>query len=287
MATNFEIVTSYRLAYNVEEDIIDETTGENFDRTAYSLMKYGDRSVTMRFAEALATDLTEQMPALITDERTPELLVAYKQVPPACYFLSRYCLDILNVARLQLGHEPGRLVHIYKNKVAATDYAMATQVQRETELDGIDFSLEGRQMADKNVLLLDDIRITGSAEKKMLDVLQATKPNLLGLGYIAIFNPDQASLSPSVENDLNAAIVSGVNDLIPMIEGDNFDLNIRTLKLILNTEPAALAAFLKQIPKGLVELIHRSSVDTGVEFIAKYNLGYSTVRSILKYGKLI
>ena len=243
-------------------------------------MKYGDAAATAEFASEIADVLQKELPELISESTPPEFLVAYKAVPPACFYLSRYCLDQLNIERLSQGNEPGRMVHVYKDRVAATNYAAATEAERKKELDDIGFSLEGRKLRGSHTIVLDDIRITGGAERKMLEVLAPEDPKLVALGYIALFDKDQAFNNPSVENDLNASVIRSVSDLLPLMRADNFDLNIRTLKLILATNPTRLVQFLEQIPERILEAVVRGSVDTGVDFVAQYKDGFTIARTI-------
>lgn len=280
MNTTPETLSAYHLAYDAEQNIVDERTNTVFDRETYSRMKYGDTAATKAFATDVANVLIDGMPGLVEDPAVPEFLVAYKAVPPACFYLSRFCLDMVNEARAEHDNEPGRLIHVYKSRVAATDYAAASHEARQKELDGIGFSLEGRRLRDKPVVILDDIKITGSAERKMLEVVAPEDPAVIALGYIATFNEAQAATSPSVERDLNLSVINGINDLLPSIETSNFDLNIRTLKMILSSCPSVLMPFLEKIPEHLLEDIVRGTVDTGVDFVNQYALGHQIASRI-------
>jgi hypothetical protein len=269
--TNTETIAAHHLSYNDTNDIVSQDT--DFDASTYSRMKYGDRAATLSLADDLSATLAIEQPHLIESETPPEFLVAYKAVPPACFYLSRYCLDKLNVARNEQGLEPGRLIHVYKSRVAATNYAAASQAERQKELDGIGFSLEGRNITDVPVAVLDDIRITGAAEKKMIEVIGPKRPSHLTLGYIALFDAAQAAANPHVENDLNISVVKSVIDLIPAIQNDNFDLNIRTLKLILSADPEDLEKFLDACPDNLKRDLYRGSINTGPDFVKQYTNG--------------
>lgn len=253
-----------------------------FDRRAYSQMKYGNRDTTRAFASEIARDLLSSQPDVVCEAEPPLFLVAYKEVPPACLYLSRYCLDVVNVQRNQTGLEPGEIVRVYKGDVTTTDYSRASAAEREAELQAIDFSLRGTSITDRPVVVLDDIRISGGAERKMIQIIEAEKqdPRILHLGYIAIFDEAQALEAPHVESELNASQIQTVTDLLPMIQENNFDLNIRTLKLILGSEESILATFIAEIPAELVQMIIRGSVDTGVEFTRKYLHGFTTILQV-------
>lgn len=269
--TATETIAAHQLRYNEDNDIVSQET--SFDAATYSRMKYGDRAATLSLADDLSVALATKQPHLVEGEIPPEFLVAYKAVPPACFYLSQYCLDKLNITRNEQGLEPGRLIHVYKSRVAATNYAAASQAERQKELDGIGFSLEGRNITDTPVAILDDIRITGAAEKKMVEVVSPKRPSHLTLGYIALFDVAQAAANPHVENDLNISVVKSILDLIPAVQNDNFDLNIRTLKLILSAQPEDLEKFLEACPDNLSRDLYRGAIATGPDFVRQYSIG--------------
>ena len=276
--SQFELAAAYHLAYDAANEIVDES-GLVFDRLSYSRMKYGDGTATQKFADDLCGALVEEVPAIVEDRNPPEFLVAYKAVPPACYYLSKHCLDGVNALRADVGNSAGTIVKVHKDKVAATNYAAASPEEREKELSSIGFSLGSHRLTEGPVVILDDIRITGAAERTMLDVLREQNPRLVTLGYVAIFDRVQAQHNPGVENDLNASVVSGVSDLVPMIEKDNFELNIRTVKMILATPVEELAEFASIIPVELLGRIASGAEATGSDFMNQYATGYHAIKT--------
>jgi hypothetical protein len=248
-------------------------------RETYSRMKHGIRSATRVFARVLADALLSAHPQFMCDADPPLFLVAYKAVPPACYFLSLYCLERINLCRVAEGREPGRLLQIHKDKVVAGNYALSTLEKRQAELEDIGFSLEGRNLRDRVVVLLDDARITGAAECRILEVVHPEAPQALILGYVFRFDEDRRN-DPAIENILNHAAIREISDLLPAIHADDFDLNIRTLKLILSAPEETLTHFLETIPTGLCAAIVRGATDTGVDFVRHHAKAYALACAI-------
>lgn len=280
MSHTTETLAAYHLGYNDTDVIVDESTDVPFDRALYSRMKYGDITATKEFANDVADVLLTDAPHLVESPVAPEFLVAYKAVPPACFYLSQYCLERLNVARLEAGVGSGQVRQVYKNQVATTDYAGASPEERQKELSGIGFSLDGSDIDNKPVVVLDDIKITGAAERCMLDVIEKWNPGSVTLGYIAIFNTLQALVRPSVERDLNLSVISTISDLLPAIQADNFVLNIRTLKMALATDAEELAYFLEQVPDAVLNAIVVGAEKTGEDFTVRYQNGLHIARTI-------
>jgi hypothetical protein len=260
-------------------------SNNGFDNGAYSMMKYGDELSTRVFASRMASLLVDNYPDLIETETPPVFATAYKYVPPACFYLSRYCLAEINTHRSELDLEPGEELHVYKNRVTSTDYAASSVEDRDRELNGIGFSLMG-DITDRTVVVLDDIRITGSAERAMLETLQPGNPCAVVLGYIAMLNPDVAETRPSIESDINGFTVRKLVDVSSIIErsminGTGFDLNIRTLKKILGSSVDELICFLDAASTSIVRCIYDGAINTGPEFINSYEESIGIVRQVV------
>lgn len=276
---DIETISSYNLSYE-NKIVVAEPHG--FDEAAYSRMKHGDRASTQSFAFNLADQIASDVPEFVSGEPAPDFLVAYKTVPPACFYLSKYCLDKLNLVRVENGLEPGRVVQVFKDRVTATNYATTSPAERSKELSSIGFTLNGYSIEGRPVAVLDDVRITGAAEARIVEAIEKGSPSLLALGYIAVFDADQAKQNPSVENDLNTASVTNITDIIPFIEHDNFDLNIRTLKLILGSSSDGFREnFLQSIPTSLLYNIYSGAISSGPDFVEAYRPSINQVKRVL------
>lgn len=278
----------YDLEFNASGDIQDANY-RDFDSASYSRMKHGSRSDTKLFAREIADVIVQDMPEIVDDEQAPLFLVAYKAVQPACGYLSRYALDGINRTRVEKGLEPGEIVKVYKGQVTANDYAKASAAERQAELNGIDFSLQGTDIFDRTAVVLDDIRISGGAERRILEVIEQSDrlPTRLMLGYVALFNPHQAAQAPHVESEINTVAVQSVNEVAEFMTAGNFDLNIRTLKLILGSDRDDLVRLAESVHPDYLEDIVRGATDTGPEFILKYIDNYAFLSSKVGRDKRI
>jgi hypothetical protein len=270
-------IFAHRLACNGAGGFVEDDGRSAFNVAAYSRMKYGEVTATRHFGKLLAETLITAQPEVLSDETPTDFLVAYKAVPPACHYLSLYCLDHINAKRAVTHREPGRLLQIYKSRVAVSNYAAASQEARQQELNTIAFTLEGRSLCNNPFVLIDDVRITGAAEQKILEVLLPAAPQRLTLLYLACLQKDAM---PQMEDVLNAAAVRCLADIAAFIRADNFDLNIRTLKRILSSPPAELADFLTGIPVRMLEQLLRGTLATGVAFTTHHDAGYRLLSAV-------
>lgn len=268
-------VTTARLTGPV--DAVRTTDGELFDTDTYSRMKHGDADAISALGAELAAALIAQHPELVTDETEPTFPVAYLAVRPSCWFLADDVLRRINSSRSANDRRPGRIVQVHKDSVTHTDYAASTQAEREAELARIAFRL-AEPIDGTNCVVIDDVRVTGLAERTVLAALAQAAPKSLVTGYIAICEPELAA-SPHVESALNHASITSILQLVPAARAGRFHLTIRFLKRALASPQ--LPEFVAQVPVELVQEMYDGAVATGEAFMAGYPAGMATLRAAL------
>ncbi len=256
---------------------VDARTGRPFDAQTYSRMKHGDLDAVETLAADLAEALLAQCPDLAEHPREPVFPVAYKAVPPGCWHLARAVLTRVDAERRARGLAPGRIVKVHKDAVTHTDYAASTDEERRAELARIGFALT-EPIDGANVVVVDDVRVTGQAESTILAALAGAGAARLVTAYVAVCDARLAA-SPQVEAALNHAEVTGVLDLLPAVRAGRFGLTIRFLKRALAS--ADLRQFLRACPPSLVRRLHEGAVATGADFVAAYPEGMAALDEAL------
>ncbi|MCA5891822.1 phosphoribosyltransferase family protein [Isoptericola sp. NEAU-Y5] len=257
-------------------------TTRGLDLDAYSRMKHGDLRAVGQLAAPLACALVDQVPSLVTDGPVPVLPIAYKAVRPACWFLARAVLDVLDRERSDAGLAPGRIVRVAKGSVTTTDYATSSAAARSAELDRIAFRLD-EDVDGTQLVVVDDVRVTGAAEATILRALATSRPARVVLGYLAVVDGALAT-DPAVEARLNHGTVRSCADMAGAVERGEFALTIRFLKRLLQTDRADRAAFLAVCPPTLLHEILDGAAATGEEFCATFAAPLADVAEGLRSG---
>ncbi len=257
------------------EQVVSVDAHDRFEAVAYSLMKHGDSASIQLLGSRLGDRLlADSGPALLTHE-APVFPVAYLAVPPACWFLAAEALAVVNDARSALGLLPGRLAHVRKDAVTTTDYAGSTAEQREAELAGIGFEV-GQSLTGSVAVVVDDVRVTGSAEQTIIAALRGADPSAVLTAYVAVCDAELAH-SPQVEQALNHMAVTSPLDLLPAIEADEFCLTIRFLKFALGSPD--LADFVRRCPQPVLLAMYDGVVATGAGFADAYAPGVALLQA--------
>lgn len=249
------------------EDIRDRD-GADLDLDVYSRMKHGDTTAITTLGTELGEALIKRYPALVTDPTEVLLPVAYMSVPPGCYYLSAVVADVINQHRVPLGHSEARIIRIAKDSVTSTDYAASSMAEREAEMERIRFTLE-ESVAGAQVVLVDDVRVTGLAERTAVAAMSHQHPASLTLAYVAVVEGDLKG-SPHVEAALNHATVTSIMEMVPAIERGDFALTIRFLKRCLKAEPQELTTFLRSCPTPLLHTMLTGARASGETFLSTY-----------------
>jgi hypothetical protein len=282
--TEVEAVASHTLAVDELGMVIDTKSDTPFDVASYSKMKYGNREVTRRFAHALTEDVLQVRPGLVEDEQPPLFPASFSVVPPVPFHLSRYVLETINEQRRANDLEAGGILQVDRSRTQTSNYAVLTAEERREEWDSIDFFFsngeDDRLAPDTPIVILDDVRITGSFTRKLLGVFEDHDPARMMLGFVAVFEPQQARQHPEVEDLINGTTKMGVETILPEILNDNFDLNIRTLKMILCTDADRLIPFLEQCPPHLLEKMLADTIASGPDFVEYHRPGYEDLRAL-------
>lgn len=221
---------------------------------AYSRMKHGSFPDIHNAARAMAWSLRGHLEA---SELKPEKIifpVAYKEAPPACFFLAEQVAIHVPYAT--------HLTKVYKDSVTTIDYATASQEERNRDLGSINFSLTEPIDPDALYVVVDDVRVTGAAEKEILSVLEAGgAQNVICLYYLKV--EERLRVFPEVESFLNTYQVKSLNEMLSLTQSPDFRLTIRFLKRVLALTDEGFTTFCKKAPQRILEQSHAYLLLTG------------------------
>lgn len=254
-----KLIAPYHLGLD-DQSRLYEVNGKPFDTKSYSRMKYGIQTDLKNFATILCTELRQRAPELYSGLRKPAILTSYKSAAPPATTLARYCLDIINLARLDTNLPPGEMVQVYRPQDYIQEYAVLPAAERKKLIGGQTAnSLRGRRLDDYQPVILDDIRVTGTYAGMMQEIVQ--RPDTIAV-YLVICD-NSLKDSPHAENELNTSEIRTPSDLLPFIKRGDFVCTRRFLKMLLRTQIAELRTVLSELPASLLDELARNIVDTG------------------------
>jgi hypothetical protein len=235
--------------------------------TRYSQFKYGVDDVAEQFATDLAAMLRAHLaPVLGTGEQIVVTGTPYKKLPNAARMLAFTTERLLRAAGL-----PTAYTYIYQHRLAEGDYGVLSNADRDLRNNQKERYLSPSDFAGKHVVLIDDVRVTGSIEQSVLamlagiEVLSVTVVNLIRL------DPVIAEEQPRLEDKLNHYFVRNISYLLDLMEKrDNFTLTTRAVKYILESDPQEVRWLVNRLDAKSIAKIYEGIVEDGYDQMMRY-----------------
>lgn len=257
-------------------------TSEPFDFHRYGEFKYGRRSVAESFGRLMAEYLLQ----LLADQVRPaeELVVLgtpYKNLPNAARLLA------LTVERyLRLSGVRSSYSRIYQDHVGEGVYGMFTQAERDERNNRKNRFFDPRLLEGRHIVVVDDIRITGSIQRSIARLLEPVPKLSLTVASLAQLDPEVAGRKPQLEHQLNHVAVRNLDDVIRLMnDPDDFSLVTRVVRYVLQSNTTELQQFLDGLRPRQVITLHEAIVEERYDQIMDYR---TTAQTIAAYrNKLI
>lgn len=230
-----------------EANIIFDHTGRLFDAYAYSRFKYGSKYMTKHYAQKMQTLLQQEFPHLWD---LPSLWLtssAYKFVATASHGLA----ENLYQQSFEQHSFATKFVKIGRTRLFPADYGNLSQAEREAIMQQVDlqFELDYHLPQPEDLLIIDDIRITGAHENRLIEFAEREGFKRVYFAYIAQLSP---KAEPTTEHWLNHTAIRDLRDLWNLWTEEGCLLNARICKFLLSyTHLKSLARFADALPTEL------------------------------------
>ena len=257
------------------------STGFAFDAGGYSRFKFGDGQQASIFGTALAEGfIREVLESRNIDRQIVVISSPYSFIPTATFAMKNYFVFRLN--RWLAEHH---LAVVQETKVHRTitykdDYGELNAEQRMKLIGNDSFHIDAAFLKGKTLIFLDDIKITGSHERMISKMInQYSLDNEIYMLYFAeLANPE---IHPNIENYLNYHDVKSIFDLDSIINGDNFCINTRIVKFILNYEHGSFCVFLQNKSRKFVTELYNMALGNSYHTMDSYALNLNYIKNHL------
>ena len=229
--------------------LIENENEFGFSPDDYSKFKYGAIDIARKFGYLLADKFIE---SCFKDHYDGKQIVvlpsAYSYIPTASFFMKVFFVEKLNLFLYKNGYPVVQETKINRTVTYREDYGEMSAEDRYNLISGDSFHIDKDYIRGKHLLLLDDIKITGTHERiiiKMLNDSQVSNDCYM-LYFAELVN---STISPKFENYLNNYFVKNLENVDWIIKNENFIFNTRVVKYILNANSEDFNAFInKQTP---------------------------------------
>src|SRR6218665_2324102 len=164
-----------------------------FDAADYSKFKFGDGEVAKAFGQELGRHfIEEQGAALLQEEDIVFVPSPYNAIPTASNALSVFFRDEINQFLFKHNRKALLQSKIHRYKTYSVDYGNLDHEERLRLISSDTYHLDKHFLANRMVLFIDDIKITGSHEliiKKQIEREQLTG-KFMFIYYAQLTNTD-------------------------------------------------------------------------------------------------
>ncbi|MNS29754.1 hypothetical protein D3C72_617670 [compost metagenome] len=249
-----------------------------FDPVAYSKFKFGDGDVARSYGITLANGFIEH--CLKEVKYIGQLVVIsspFAFIPTATFAMKNYFVYQLNRWLAANGHPVVQKTKIHRRITYKEDYGALDAAQRLQLIGNDEFHIDKHFLEGKTLIFLDDIRITGSHEKMILKMSKEYGvSNTSWLLYFAeLVNQD---IHPKIENHLNYYEIKDIDDLSPIVQAENFQINTRITKYILNADPEKFDNFIAHQSENFVALLYDMAIGNEYHLIESYQTNLKKIQ---------
>lgn len=243
-----------------------------FDPTVYSRLKFGSDQAARKMGYELATEFFCAHGDRLLANEVVVFASPYNYIPNAATVMTKHFIDRLNelLVFAQGKHLEYSLVH---RKVSYTaDYGFLSKEKRRGLIDNDTFSVNKDFIKGKLLLFIDDVRITGTHEDKLIEVLGTE-----GIDNEAIFlyYASYTGNQPDVEAKLNFAAVSNLDDFVALTKEPNHHVIIRPIKYLLSRTPEELKAALPGFSHDMIFDMYFGCLAEGYYKIPTYQTNFA------------
>jgi hypothetical protein len=243
---------------------VHSTDERPFDPEAFSCFKYGWLPPARAYAHELAACIA---PRLLNMPNRPIIVVSapYKFLPTASHAIAQ-CL----VTELESRGLKPELLPFHKSRPGNSTYAQSSEADRLAELATLGLKIDESRIRGSIVLVVDDIRMTGTAELVTAKFLEPLEPH--AIWYLHAFRMDEviAKANPALEDRLNQTVPHRLVDFLWQAEHGDFQLCTRVLRHILETCSKDFWSFLSMAPTAFLHEINQAAVNTGSDYCQRY-----------------
>lgn len=267
---------------SVIDDELCTPDGRLFDRASYSRFKYGYTPPGVQYGVELAMLIADELFQFAGNEPVVIVSAPYKYLPTASHVIAQSLLRQLSLRAVMDGREPPVLVPFHKAKMGDSTYARSDETERLNQLATLGLFLDESRIAGSHVLVVDDIRITGSAEKATAAYLESLNPASIWYLHAARLDENVGKTHPHLEDELNQTVQHAVDGFLVQMAAGQFQLNTRVLRYLLEiTDRSEFVKLLAYAPRTLLEEIHQAAVGNGLAYYRTYRFNLGILHSFL------
>jgi hypothetical protein len=244
-----------------------------FDPKTYSELKFGCDTAAGVFGTELAVKFFEAHAEILLTNDCVVIPSPYNFVPNAATIMSQHFVNHLNKLLVEANGQHVEWSIIHRKVSYVNDYGFLDASKRKKLIDGDSFYLNQGFLKGKTLLFIDDVRITGTHENKLVEVMKKNrlKNNCVFL-YYAEFMFD--GTGADIEAQINFAGLSSVEDFVDIARRPGHHMIVRPLKYLLSQSESDLTYVMQTLGRARTRDIYHACLGEGYYRIPAYQANF-------------
>lgn len=245
---------------------------ENFNEVScaqrYSRMKFGDNRAAMEIGYEMADLLFNEHSDLLLANNVVVIPSPYNYVKNAATVVTEHMIDRLNCHLVNANGKHVEYSIIHRKVSYIADYGFLSKDKREQLLSNDKFYLNKDFLKGKLLIFVDDIKITGTHEEKLVEVLD--KENMDN-DVVFVYSARYFGSNPEIEAQLNFAGINSVEEYVELATEPDHNILVRPIKFLLKQKPVYFREnFVYKVSMKFLRAFYHACIGEGYTIIPEY-----------------
>ncbi len=252
-----------------------------FSAVDYSHLKFGCDDTARRFGYELADRFFRHHVDILIAEPTVVIPSPYNFVRNAATIMTEHFVNRLNEHLVNANGEHVDFSTIHRKVSYTSDYGFMSKEQRRGLLDNDMFFLNDGFYRGKTLIFIDDIRITGTHEDRLRDILlgdpHLSSNRVFFLYYAQMVGPCRAD----VEAGLNFSGIKSLDEYAELAARPNHHVIVRPIKFLLSRPKDEFDRFVATISTQKARQIYSGCLGEGYYKVPEYQCNFLKLKALV------
>lgn len=235
----------------------------------YSRLKFGCNDTARKFGHQLADVFFAENADLLIANQCVVIPSPYNHVQNAASVMTRHFVDHLNHLLVNANGRHVETSTVHRKVSYTNDYGFLSKEKRRALIDNDVFFLNRPFLADKMLVFIDDVCITGTHEEKLVEILDSNGvKNRTFFLYYAKYA--KGAVGADIESKINFAGINDVDDFIALTQNHDHNVIVRAIKYLLSLPHNTLASRLHCFSHDFLTKVYYGALGEGYHAIPNY-----------------
>lgn len=249
----------------------------------YSRLKFGSDHAAKKMGKELAGSFFKEYEEKLVANRCVVIPSPYNFVKNAATILTEHFCNTLNDLLMKANGSYVDYSMIHRKVSYTNDYGFLSQEKRKALIDNDSFYINQDFLKGKTLILIDDVRITGTHENKLVELIDKYE---LDNEVFFLYYASYEGKSPHVEAELNFAGIDGVEDYIQLMQEDNHHTIVRPIKYILNQKIGQVEYIISLMDDQKLQALYHGCLGEGYFNLEHYRKNCERIRIEIEKRRL-